>query len=68
MQIIFTSVFGEHVNYFSELCCFTSQRTVDKAETQLSTSNKDSFDRGLISRCDAQRLRKRPASSLKTEA
>ena len=42
MQIIFTSVFGEIVNYFNDLC------TIDKEETQLSTSNNDSFDRGSI--------------------
>ena len=47
MQIIFTSVFGENVNYFTDLCCFRSRCTIDKDETQLSTSN-DSFDRGSI--------------------
>ena len=47
MQIIFTSVFGENVNYFNELCCFRSRCTIDKDETQLSTSN-DSFDHGSI--------------------
>jgi len=48
MQIIFTSVFGENVNYFNELCCFRSRSTIDKDETQLSTSNNDSFDHGSI--------------------
>ena len=48
MQIIFTSVFGENVNYFNELCCFRSRCTIDKDETQLSTSNNDSFDHGWI--------------------
>jgi hypothetical protein len=45
MQIIFTSVFGENINYFNELCCFRSRCTIDKDETQLSTSN-DTFDDG----------------------
>jgi len=48
MQIILTSVFGENVNYFSELCCFRSRCTIDKYETWLSTSNNDSFDHGSI--------------------
>jgi len=48
MQIIFTSVFGENVNYFSELRCFRSRCTIEKTETQLSTSNNDSFDHGSI--------------------
>ena len=48
MQIIFTSIFGENFNYFSELCCFRSRCTTDKAETQLFTSNKDGFDHGSI--------------------
>ena len=48
MQIIFTSVFCENVNYFNELCCFRSRCTIDKEDTQLSTSNDDSFDHGSI--------------------
>jgi len=48
MQIIFTSVFGENVNCFNELCPFRSRCTIDKDETQLSTSNNDSFDHGSI--------------------
>ena len=48
MQIIFTSVFGENVNYFNDLCCFRSRCTIDKEEAQLSTSNNDSFHRGSI--------------------
>jgi len=48
MQIIFTSVFGERVNYFNEFCCFRSRCTIDKDEIQLSTSNNDSFDHGSI--------------------
>ena len=48
MQIIFTSVFCENVNYFNELCCFRSRCTIDKDETQLSTSNNDSYDHGSI--------------------
>ena len=48
MQIIFTSVFGENVNYCNELCCFSSRCTIDKDETLLSTSNNDSFDHGSI--------------------
>ena len=48
MQIIFTSVFGENVYYFNELCCFRSRCTIDKDETQLSTSNDDSFDHGSM--------------------
>jgi len=47
MQIIFTSVFGENVNYFNDLCCFRSQCTTVKDETQLSTRN-NSFDHGSI--------------------
>ena len=41
-------MFGENVNYFNELCCFRSRCTIDKVETQLSTSNDDSFDHGYI--------------------
>jgi len=48
MKIIFISVFGENVNYFNELFCFRSRCTIDKDETQLSTSNNDSFDHGSI--------------------
>jgi len=48
MQIIFISVFGKNVNYFNELFCFRSRCTIDKDETQLSTSNNDSFDHGSI--------------------
>jgi len=48
MQIRFLSVFGENVNDFNELCCFRSRCTIDKDETQLSTSNNDSFDHGSI--------------------
>jgi len=48
MQIIFTPVFGENFNYFSELCCFRSRCTIDKAETQLSTSDNDGFDHGSV--------------------
>ena len=48
MQIIFTFVFGENVNYFNELCCFRSQCTIDKDETQQSTSNDDSSDHGSV--------------------
>jgi hypothetical protein len=48
MQIIFTSVYGENVDYFNELCCFRSQCTIDKDESQLSTSNNDCFDHGSI--------------------
>jgi len=48
MQIVFTSVFGENVNYCNGLCCFRSQCTIDKDETQLPTSNNDSFDHGSI--------------------
>jgi hypothetical protein len=48
IQILFISVFGENVNYFFELCCFRSRCTTDKDETQLPTSNKDSFDHSSI--------------------
>jgi hypothetical protein len=48
MQIIFISIFGENVNYFNKLFCFRSQCTIDKDETQLSTSNNGSFDHGSI--------------------
>jgi hypothetical protein len=48
MQIIFTSVFGENVNYFNELCFFRSRCTLDKDETQKCTSNDNSFDHGSI--------------------
>ena len=48
MQIIFTSAFGENSNYFNDLCCFRSRCTIDKDETQLSTSNNDSFNHGSI--------------------
>ena len=48
MQIIFTSVFGENVYYFNELCCFRSRCTIDKDEKQLSTSSNDSFDHGAM--------------------
>ena len=48
MKIVLTSVFGENVNYFNELCCFGSRCAIDKDETQLSTSNNGSFDYGSI--------------------
>jgi len=47
MQILFTYVFGVNVNYFNKSCCFRRRCTIDKDETQLSTSN-DSFDHGSI--------------------
>ena len=48
MKIIFISVFGEIVYFFNEVCCIRSRCTIDKDETQLSTSNNDSFDHGSI--------------------
>ena len=43
---IYFHIWWKH--YFNELCCFRSWCTIDKDETQLSTSSNNSFDRGLI--------------------